>query len=244
MNVFGAFTFGSLIKTFIPGFVWAIALTLLWRDLHAVFSAIVPAIPPLAGEEQTVLVLAIPAIILLGLLSNIVVFMGLNDRLVRNPLRRRDPGLFALHDSLVQQVRAKYWQSMGMPDDTLKAGFLRHADAELLILKAIGLSELVYVREQYWYHLEFQVNMLLGTACSLLALVASPSVTGSRLTGAILCRVVLEIIGFSALCSLLRRGALKNYHRHVGKMCTLMAIDLCQPAQPFAAAGPAQGSSP
>jgi hypothetical protein len=29
MNIFGAFTFGSLIKTFLPGFVWLIAIVIL-----------------------------------------------------------------------------------------------------------------------------------------------------------------------------------------------------------------------
>ena len=29
MNIFGAFTFGSLIKTFLPGFVWLVAIVML-----------------------------------------------------------------------------------------------------------------------------------------------------------------------------------------------------------------------
>lgn len=73
MNVFGAFTFGSLIKTFIPGFVWLVALWLLWRG----GAALVPVLPPLPAvtdsQLQNGLVAAIPIAILLGLLSNIVV---------------------------------------------------------------------------------------------------------------------------------------------------------------------------
>jgi hypothetical protein len=33
MNIFGAFTFGSLIKTFLPGFVWLIALGIVAVDI-------------------------------------------------------------------------------------------------------------------------------------------------------------------------------------------------------------------
>jgi len=33
MNIFGAFTFGSLIKTFLPGFVWLVAMVMVSVDV-------------------------------------------------------------------------------------------------------------------------------------------------------------------------------------------------------------------
>jgi len=232
MNVFGAFTFGSLIKTFIPGFVWAIALLLVWRDLRGLMTDIIPPVLSVSGWESTAVVLAVPAIVLLGLLSNILVFMGVNDVLVRNPVKRSDKLLFALHDGLEQQVRAKYWDRMKTVVPGLKDTFFRYADAELLILKEIGLSELIYVREQYWYHMEFQVNMLLGTVCCLIGLLGSPSIVGTAMTKAIVLRMALEAAVMLSLCILLYVSALKNYRRHVAKMCALMAVDLGAAAVP------------
>ncbi len=95
MNLFGSFTFGSLIKTFIPGLVWALAMLLYWRDADAWLPKLLPSLPS-TGDGQTLLVLAIPVGILLGLLSNIVVFMGVNDWLVRHRVQISHAPLYAL----------------------------------------------------------------------------------------------------------------------------------------------------
>jgi hypothetical protein len=231
MNVFGAFTFGSLIKTFVPGFVWIIALGLLWWDAHALLPAIVPAIAlPAAGEEQTVLVLAVPVSILLGLLSNIVVFMGVNDVLVRNRAPRMAPVLFDLRKQLLARVRAQVWRSARLEDGAAHAFFMERADGELLVLETLDLNKLMYVREQYWYHLEFQVNILLSTGCGWVGLVLSPVVIGAGPAWVGLTRAVLVTVVLAGLCVLLWRSALRNYIRHIEKMCTLMAMALSSAA--------------
>jgi len=227
VNVFGAFTFGSLIKTFIPGLVWAFALARLLLDLHGWLPGIFPPLPAISGEEQTALVLAIPLAILLGLLSNIVVFMGVNDVLVRNPARCADPALFALYDGLCKQMRDEHWASMACANPALEAAFLAHADAEVLALKATGINELSYIREQYWYHMEFQVNMLLAVFAMLLALLPSPSGLVASLSVGHFCRAGAATSVLGAACILFRRAALKNYSRHVEKMCSLLASSLC-----------------
>jgi hypothetical protein len=141
MNVFGAFTFGSLIKTFIPGFVWLVALWLLWRGT-ALLLPVIPQLPVLSDSQlQNALVAAIPVAILLGLLSNIVVFMGVNDALVRQPVRRHAPDLFALQDWVIGRVRDEYRVKLALPDALTRA-FASHADAELLILQTIGVAHL------------------------------------------------------------------------------------------------------
>ncbi len=226
MNVFGAFTFGSLIKTLVPGCVWLVALLLLWRDLHYYVPAF-PERPSIAGQEQSALVLAVPAAILLGLLSNIVVFMGVNDRLVRNPVRRRNPELFQLFDGLGQEIRVEHWKTVACAPPALEQSFLRHADPEVLVLQAVGMEHLAYIREQYWYHMEFQMNLMLAVTGLLLALLGSPAVLGAIGTPAALWRGGIEIVTLGGLCYFLHRAALKNYHRHVVKMCTLIAAAIC-----------------
>lgn len=236
MNVFGAFTFGSLIKTFLPGFVWGVALVLLWHDLHVHLGGVIPAIPDVAGEEQNVLLVAFPAAILLGLLSNIVMFMGVNDWLVRRPVRARNPDLFHLYDRLGEQIRAWHQTGLSCLDDRAARAYGVHADPELLILKSTGISDLAYVREQYWYHMEFQTNMLSAIFVTLLTLLADPAVLGSAPTPAAWERGALAVVALGGLCHLLRRAALKNYQRHIAKMCTLMAAAIRRDQQPPAAA--------
>jgi hypothetical protein len=91
MNIFGAVTFGSLIKTFLPGLVWLIAFVIVDADLAQLCGYESYLWKILANKDvvPALLILAFPSSILIGLLSNVVVFMGLNDLLVRNPFKRK-----------------------------------------------------------------------------------------------------------------------------------------------------------
>jgi hypothetical protein len=123
----------------LPGLVCLVALALIWNDLHAQWP-VFPGLPPIDGEEQNLLVLAGPTSMLLGLLSNILVFMGVNDVLIRYPARRRAPDLFRLHDWLVKRIRLECWRTLACADTTLTQHFMANADAELLILNRIGVT--------------------------------------------------------------------------------------------------------
>ena len=235
MNIFNAFTFGSLIKTFVPGFVWLIALGGL---IFQAFSSEPDFWQFAASHDQAILVLAIPASLLLGLLSNIVVFMGVNDWLVRLPVKKKFPDLFVLYDSLVAAYRDKCWGSLGGNDDAMKCIFDKYIDVEILVLQRVDLDQLIYLREQYWYHLEFQVNLFVSSvalsfsfvivsvmhqpACSILNTPVCP-VQNISLGLSVLKWVTGY--GFVALLSyaLLIPAAKKNFQRHISKISSLIA---------------------
>lgn len=226
MNIFGAFTFGSLIKTFLPGFVWLVALVLLIVDLQELAGAKQTLWTHIQAKDQAALVLAIPASILLGLLSNIVVFMGVNDYLVRVPVRAANPDLCALYDMLAQRVRDRYWQALGDADPALRPAFNSHIDPELVLLHCIGVDKLAYVREQYWYHLEFQLNMLLSIGALALALVIRLLLPVTP-WGAFLAAACV-VLALPAMRGLVL-AARKNYARHLAKIATVMAAALYRP---------------
>ena len=226
MNMFGAFTFGSLIKTFLPGFVWLAAIVLFEADISQLTGSQNVLWNFAQHNDQSALVLAIPISILLGLISNIIVFMGVNDALVRTPLQKSNPGLTGLYEELCKRLRTKCWDSLDGMDKSFKAAFDQGIDGEIVLLNAIGVETLAYVREQYWYHLEFQMNLLLSVIAIGVALIISSIVNAeSILMMTVLiasCIVVsLLIIGF------LLSAARKNYARHVAKMASAMATVLC-----------------
>ena len=226
MNIFGAFTFGSLIKTFIPGFVWLIALVLLETALEELAGNKEPALwSYVSNKEQAAVVLAIFGAVLLGLLSNILVFMGINDKLVRFPVQASNAELCALYDSLAQRVRDRYWSALEGIDQGLRSAFNKNIDPELVLLHGIGVEKIAYVREQYWYHLEFQLNLLLSIGAVAVAAVVW-----------ILLKQPISAWGFFLALScglfalLAMRGlvlaARKNYARHLAKIATIMAAAL------------------
>jgi len=134
MNIFGAFTFGSLIKTFLPGFVWLVALVVMVSEVQEVFDVYDTLWAQAKDKDQAALVLSIPVSILLGLLSNIIVFMGLNDRLVRNPVRTANVDLCKLYDMLALRLRDRYWQALDGADAALRPAFNFWVDPELILL--------------------------------------------------------------------------------------------------------------
>lgn len=232
MNIFGAFTFGSLIKTFLPGFVWLIAFGILEADVEQCFGQQPKIWSFLNSKDQAALVLAIPASILLGLLSNIAVFMGLNDKFVRTPVRKKQVELFKLHERLSTQLREQCWTALAWNEPALRPSFDTYTDPEIIIVERLGVEKLAYVREQYWYHLEFQLNLLISLIATFVALVISVFITAGVGRGSTLNIdwMVVATIVFGGLCWGLLMAARKNYERHIAKMASLMAALLSQPA--------------
>lgn len=220
MNIFGSFTFGSLIKTFLPGVVWLIAICILEAD-WALLNQTKPALLSYAqAKDQSAMLLAFPAAIFLGLMSNVLVFMGINDCLVRNPVRRLNPKLFALYDDLEQRVRERYRQLL-LIDNQQRESFGAYTDVEIVMLTELELPKLAYVREQYWYHLEFQMNLVVSLV-PLMAGIAWHAYLTAATTAAWLWPAVMDVGIFVLACALLIKAARKNYTRHISKMLSLM----------------------
>lgn len=228
MNIFGAFTFGSLIKTFLPGFVWLIAIAVVAVDVAQWLRQGAAVWEFLKNKDQAVLVLAIPASILLGLLSNVIVFMGLNDRWIRTPFKQSEPALSRLHAQLSKKLRDDCWAALAAKYPDLPRDCDDCIDSEIIIVERIGVEKFAYVREQYWYHLEFQLNLLLSLFAMFVALVISVFLNAATWPRAFVFAGGLVIAGMVVRKWLLA-AAKKNYSRHIAKMASLMTALLSAP---------------
>jgi len=231
MNLSRSFSFGTVIKTFLPGLVVLAAIVMVARvvtDLGLLSSSIWDFV---ARHEQAALVIAVPSAALLGLISNILVFMGLNDALVRTPVRKRNVKLFELFDLVEDQIRKNYWKHVACTKTAVREEFLKAADVELIMLPEIGVEKISYVRQQYWYHLEFQVNLILSATLFFLALIALMFVSCqdcSNVGGL----GILIVLAYAVFLIFMTKAARKNYHRHICKMLSLMTSFLCSMDQP------------
>jgi hypothetical protein len=97
-------------------------------------------------------------------------------------------------------------------------------DVEIIMLDVLGTEKVAYLREQYWYHLEFQVNLLMSLVVMFLALELNAflSFSGCKLAGSVIGYAIL----FVPLGIFLLAAARKNYQRHVAKVASLMAAML------------------
>jgi hypothetical protein len=230
MNIFGAVTFGSLIKTFLPGLVWLCAFAIVEADIaqYRGYESYVVKILGNKDQAATLLIIAFPASIFVGLLSNVIVFMGLNDWLVRTPFKLKNKELSDLHARLSQMLLDKSWTALGLNDGALKNTFNRFTDPEIILVERIGPEKLAYVREQYWYHLEFQLNLLMSFFAVFVALVVSAFLNGVfDSTGGV--RLIVVIVVYVLISLGLLCAARKNYERHVAKMASLLTAVLTQP---------------
>lgn len=226
MNIFGAFTFGSLIKTFLPGVVWLLAFGVLENDIAQILGYKPFILSFVQAKEQASLVLGFPTAILLGLMSNIVVFMGVNDWLVRNPVKKAQPRLIELYDHLARRIRDHCWRALALDNQVARKQFDADMDVEFVILPARGPDKLAYVREQYWYHMEFQMNLFLSLLALLVGIVVSAR-NGATSVREFLNATFIYLILFVPVLAMLLIAARKNYTRHISKMLNLMAGVLC-----------------
>jgi len=231
MNIFGAVTFGSLIKTFLPGLVWLSAFAIVEADIaqYCGYESYVVKILGNKDQASTLLIIAFPASIFVGLLSNVVVFMGLNDWLVRSPFKTKNKELCELHTKLSQMLRDKSWAALGLTDNRLKRSFDQFTDPEIILVERIGPEKLAYVREQYWYHLEFQLNLLISFFAVFVALVVSAFLNGAFSSAGGIGRLLAVIVIYGLFSRWLLAAARKNYQRHVAKMASLLTAVLAQP---------------
>ncbi|NEW90418.1 hypothetical protein [Rhodopseudomonas sp. BR0M22] len=217
MNFFGAFTFG--VKTFLPGFVW-LAILIVGEDKIGPNLALSSIWKFAIAQPTLALGLALPVATLLGLLSNIVVFMGPLDSLVRDPVLEQDEKLRELCAHLSGCLLDRCWSSGSFQRPDLREEFDSKIDPELLLIEKIGVATVDHIREGYWYHLEFQLNLLLSLVgvmiVTLFYVVESPAPTTS-----LLILLMTPLVGVYLL-----KSARKNFARYMAKRASLIAAVL------------------
>ena len=137
--------------------------------------------------------------------------------------------LFDLHACLANKVREECWTALALGRPDLKASFDEWTDPEIIIIERIGADKLAYVREQYWYHLEFQLNLLISLVAVFVAISVSIFINYGFNLALIAERMAAATIACGFVCYGLLMAARKNYERHMAKMASLMIALLSQP---------------
>jgi hypothetical protein len=170
--------------------------------------------------------------IILGLISNTLVFAGINDFLVRGPVQRdkRNLAFFSSKKRVEDRIRGYFARKLSSVDDlgnpvapsARKADFqsvFDDIDVEYVVLNKFTESRLVYVQEQYWYYMELHINL----AVAVLLLAVSCMLRASAYGAIILAtRNLLFLLGSAILFFFLVRMARRNYLRHCKKMFSLL----------------------
>lgn len=168
--MYGAFSFGKIIKTILPGSVLAGALVLLCETAWFAYTGS-SFLGLLAMQELLTVAGAIlvPVSLLLGFILNTFVWLHLNG-LVR---KRVDAQLlhspFAeLRAALCEQLQGEVTEQMGEPHARLcQGGWPARTAIEYYFLPVVSVEHLTHLWESYFSWYEFHLNTLCALAISV-----------------------------------------------------------------------------
>lgn len=167
--MFSAFSFGSVIKTILPGTILSVAMVMILEALWLFLAGESLIVQLISSEWLTVSTAAlVPLSLILGFLLNTLVWLTINKRL----RAERDAKLSGtVFPELRRRLSAQLWdeirQHLGDRGETPgQVSYPSRESLEYFYLPIISLSSLNYLWESYFSWYEFQIN----TACAVLAL--------------------------------------------------------------------------
>lgn len=170
MDLLGAFSFGKVIKIFLPGFLIFIGFTIM-LDAILSFWMDITIFRNFAKDNAALLTaLSLPLILICGLLSNTILFLYLFRKLIREPYKRRNPDLFKLEDLICELVLDHYLSNMKGTRklSSVRKIIMENIEIDSFLLPSYSLDKRIFLEESFWYFMDFQLNLIL--ACPFLFL--------------------------------------------------------------------------
>ena len=229
MNVFGAFSFGRLIKTFLPGFIILLSIPLYAEAMLLAVGSGHSLLHWTYSNAVLASVISIPLSLILGIISNIVFFAFLTERIIRKPFNENNQAFNDTQQKISEWIVSHYEAKDVIPRDIFK-DFKNYIDLDFFLLPQIQLDKLIFLQESYWYYLEFQLNLILSLVLFAVSILFLYSVhvfkTGfnlwSYLFFVVLCSFVLSFLIYISL-----KAAKLNYEKHRKKLLSLQLGAVC-----------------
>ena len=223
MGAFSGIGFGRLIKTVIPGLMLLVTLIGYFDLVTWLVRDETPALRLVAEDFPVVAAIAFPASILLGIMSNMVMFAVATNALIRTPFNRGEGAeLCRLETQLLERT-------LRLKADWLKSTPEIPYDLEYLLAPDIRLERQVFLQDSYWYYLEFQMNTALALLVSspLVAVLSYQYVAWLGGDTALKYAVVpLVLLAGLVLVRVLVGAARLNYRRHRTKLTSMLVAAL------------------
>lgn len=233
MNPFSAFNFGRLIKTFLPGYVHFLSLLLAGYTV-ANSLGYQDEFKRLTNHSEVLLSVGVLAgSLILGILSNMVVWGFVTDRFVRRHFPHNGV-LHEIREQVVQHYLSRVSINGGIKPAHLQA-LRTFVDPKYLLMHRIDTAKLVYLEESYWYYMEFQLNMAVAgiVAYAAFACYWSHRAFERGLSWKWAAIVVLATLAVGGLWTICVRTARRNYERHANGLVSLLLGHLpSEPRQP------------
>lgn len=224
MDIFGSFTFGRLIKTFLPGFVIFLSLcTYVDIFFYNFFDA--TYLYNFAKSDSALFVaFSIPFSIILGVLSNTLFFTYFTRALITKNHYKHFPEFYDFQKKVFDIVKCRVADTLRI-DDPSKDRFDKSIDVESFLLSKTDVDKVIYASECFWYYLEFQLNILWAFSFMLPAVITvwiMFALKKNMTPSVILMFSALIIVIFTLTCRMLLISARKNFYFHKKQYLSLL----------------------
>ena len=172
MNLFGAFGFGSLIKTFLPGLILFIIL-LLYLELSVYYiHNYIGILNFLFTNPILFTLVSIPVSIILGVILNSIVFSGFSEAILEKKHKKDNKSFYDFRERIFNKINEKISHKFNLSEQDRQT-FMDVIDPRYLLLHKRSLDNIMYLRESYWYYMEFQLNTLIAVLFGIPAFITT-----------------------------------------------------------------------
>ena len=224
MNLFGAFGFGSLIKTFLPGLVLFFVL-LVYLELSVYyFHGYIGILESLFDNAALFTIISIPVSIIFGITLNSIVFSGLSEAILENKHKKDNVQFYDFRELIFGKINEKISKKFGLSEDDRKT-FKNIIDPRYFLLHKRSLDNIMYLRESYWYYMEFQLNTLIAVLFGMPAFIFSLCVLQSNAViepAALFFAISILVVSCLLFTWLFMKSAKDNLDAHRKKELSLL----------------------
>jgi hypothetical protein len=154
MDLLGKFDFGRIIRMFLPGIIFLLALTLIADALYALVSTDYALLRLIAANQPISIALTIPLALICGLLVNTIMFVTNITAKIRPTEGRR-----VLNQQMVIELM-NYGDGTGMarklysliPEETRECLSL-----EAFLLPVLSPERILFIKEYFYFYMHFDI---------------------------------------------------------------------------------------
>jgi len=224
MNLFGAFGFGSLIKTFLPGLILFIIL-LLYLELSVYYLHNYIGIFNFMFTNPVLFTLvSIPVSIILGVILNSIVFSGFSEAILEKKHKKDNKPFYDFRERIFNKINEKISHKFQLSEPDRKT-FMDVIDPRYLLLHKRSLDNIMYLRESYWYYMEFQLNTLIAVLFGTPAFITTLCILKNHdviKSSALYFSIISLVAGCFFLTCFLMKSAKDNLDAHRKKELSLL----------------------
>lgn len=165
------FSFRHIIKSFVPGFfatisflsMFDIIIVLLFPNIHLIRDF-------LLSPNTMLLTVIVPVSLFVGIIINSFSFIYIIPKILKTNHIANERNFHDFNKKIIHEIKDKCFKEIGIKTIDEKE-FNEYFDCKTYLLEDDHMGSLEYIRNGYWYYMEFQINSIVVIVLANIAFV-------------------------------------------------------------------------